>query len=135
MKPKLLSLFSNLVHRKSTFLFNPGEQILVLIKTICSLQDKFGNDFKTFWFRFQNDIGTFLLPFLTLLVQTRPDAAQARWQTPPGAVHSSVVQTRPDSAQASVVETPPGIFEKQLRVSVIRGVDSKYALIALVPVD
>jgi hypothetical protein len=67
MKPKLLSLFSNLVYRKSTFLFNPGEQILVLIKTICSQQDKFGNDFKTFWFRFQNDIGTFLLPFLTLL--------------------------------------------------------------------
>jgi hypothetical protein len=67
MKPKLLSLFSNLVHRKSTFLFNPGEQILVPIKTICSLQDKLGNDFKTFWFRFQHDIGTFLLPFLTLL--------------------------------------------------------------------
>ncbi len=69
MKPKLLSMFSNLVRRKSTFLFNPGEQILVLIKTICSLQDKFGNDFKTFWFRFQNDIGTLLLPFLTLLVR------------------------------------------------------------------
>jgi hypothetical protein len=66
-EPKLLSLFSNLVHRNSTFLFNPGEQILVLIKTICSLQDKFGNDFKTFWFRFQNGIGTFLLPFLTFL--------------------------------------------------------------------
>ncbi len=68
MKPKLLSLFSNLVHRKSTFPFNPGERVLVLIITICSLQDKFGNDFKTFWFRFQNDIGTFLLPFLTLLL-------------------------------------------------------------------
>jgi hypothetical protein len=31
-----------------TFLFNSGEQILVLIKTIYSLQDKFGNDSKTF---------------------------------------------------------------------------------------
>jgi hypothetical protein len=30
-------------------------------------------------------------------------SAQALWQTPPGAVHSSVVQTRPDAAQASVV--------------------------------
>jgi hypothetical protein len=27
------------------------------------------------------------------VVQTRPDAAQALWQTPTGAVHSSVVQT------------------------------------------
>jgi hypothetical protein len=43
MKPKCLSLFPNLPHRKSTFIFNPGEQILVLIKTICSLQDIFGN--------------------------------------------------------------------------------------------
>ena len=39
----------------------------------------------------------------TWLVQTRSDAAQALWQTPPGAGHSSVVQTRPDAAQASVV--------------------------------
>ncbi len=30
-------------------------------------------------------------------------SAQALWQTPPGAVHFSVVQTRPDAAQASVV--------------------------------
>jgi hypothetical protein len=36
-------------------------------------------------------------------VQTRPDAAQALWQTPPGAVHSSVVQTRPDAAKVPVV--------------------------------
>ncbi len=35
-------------------------------------------------------------------MQTRPDAALALWQTPPGAVHSSVVQTRPDAAQALV---------------------------------
>ncbi len=67
MKPKHLSLFPNLPHRKSTFPFDPGERILVLIKTIRSLQDKFGNDSTTFWFRFQNDIGMFLLPFLTLL--------------------------------------------------------------------
>jgi hypothetical protein len=70
MKAKRLSLSPILPHRKSTFLFNPGEEILVHIKTICTvltLQDKFGNDSKTFWFRFQNDIGTFLLSFLTLL--------------------------------------------------------------------
>ena len=35
-----------------------------------TLQDKFGNESKTFWFRFQNDIGTFLLSFLTLLACT-----------------------------------------------------------------
>jgi hypothetical protein len=52
-------------------------------------------------------------------VQTRPDAARALWQTPPGAVHPSVVQTRPDTAQDPVVETLP--------VSTIRGVaDSAY---------
>jgi hypothetical protein len=67
MKPKRLSLLPNLPHRKSPFLVSSGEQILVKIKTICSQQDKFGNDFKTFWFRFQNDIQTFLLLFLTLL--------------------------------------------------------------------
>ena len=37
------------------------------------------------------------------VVQTRPDTAQAQWQTPPGAVHFSVVQTRPDAAQVPVV--------------------------------
>ncbi len=66
MRPKRLNLFPNLPHRKSTFLFNPGEQILVKIKTIFSLRDIFGNDSKTFWFRFQNDIRTFPLSFLTL---------------------------------------------------------------------
>ncbi len=40
-------------------------------------------------------------------MQTRPDAAQALWQTPPGAVHFSIVQTRPDAAQA-LWQTPPG---------------------------
>jgi hypothetical protein len=29
-----------------------------------SQQDKFGNDIKSFWFRFQNDIGKFVLSFL-----------------------------------------------------------------------
>ncbi len=67
MKPKRVSLFPNLIHRKSTFLFGPGEQILDQIETICSQQDKFGNDTKTFWFRFQNDVGTFVLSFLTFL--------------------------------------------------------------------
>jgi hypothetical protein len=43
----------------------PGEQILDQIETICSQPDKFGNDTKTFWFRFQKDIGTFVLSFLT----------------------------------------------------------------------
>jgi hypothetical protein len=37
------------------------------------------------------------------VVQTRPDAAQALWQTPPGAVHFSELQTPPDAAQAPVV--------------------------------
>jgi len=31
---------------------------------------KFGNDTKTFWFRFQMDIGMFVLSFLTLLTWT-----------------------------------------------------------------
>jgi hypothetical protein len=31
-----------------------------------------GNDTKTFWFRFQNDIGTFDLSFLTLLLGKLP---------------------------------------------------------------
>jgi hypothetical protein len=44
-----------------SFLFGPGEQILDQIETICSQQDKFGNETKTFWFRFQNNIGTFVL--------------------------------------------------------------------------
>ncbi len=49
------------------------------------------------------------------VVQTRPDAAQAPVvQTPPGAVHSSVVQTRPDAAQAPVVQTPPGIAQASI---------------------
>jgi hypothetical protein len=43
------------------------------METICSKQDRFGNDTKTFWFRFQNDIGTFVLSFLTLLVGTGLD--------------------------------------------------------------
>jgi hypothetical protein len=67
MKPKRLNLLPNLPHRKSPFLVSSGEQILVKIKTICSQQDKFGNNFKTIWFHFQNNIGTFLLLFLTLL--------------------------------------------------------------------
>jgi hypothetical protein len=61
--------------RKSTFFFGPGEKILDQIETICSQQDKFGNDTKTFWFRFQNDIGTFVLSFLTLLIPGRHQAA------------------------------------------------------------
>ncbi len=66
MKPKRLRcLFPNLPHRKSTFLFCPGEKILDQIETICSQQDKFGNGTKTIWFRFQNNIGTFVLSFLT----------------------------------------------------------------------
>ena len=35
-------------------------------------------------------------------MQTRPDGAQARWQTPPGAAHSSVVQSRPETSKANV---------------------------------
>ncbi len=35
------------------------------IETICSQQNKFGNDTKTYWFRFQNDTGTFFFSCLT----------------------------------------------------------------------
>ncbi len=60
--------FPNLTHRKRSCLIGPGEQILDQIKTIFYQLDKFGNDTKTFWFRFQNDIGTFVLSFLTILL-------------------------------------------------------------------
>ena len=69
MKPKRLSLIPNLPHLKSTFLFGSGEQILDQIEIICYQQDKFRNDTKTFWFRFQNNIRTFVLSFLTLLIR------------------------------------------------------------------
>jgi hypothetical protein len=39
------------------------------IETICSQQDKFGNDTKMFRFRFKNYIRTFVLSFLTLLLR------------------------------------------------------------------
>jgi hypothetical protein len=55
-------------YRKRSLLFGPEEQILDKIETIWFQKDKFGNDTKTFWFRFQNDIGTFVLSFLTLLL-------------------------------------------------------------------
>jgi hypothetical protein len=63
----------------------PGEQILDQIETICSQQDKFRNDTKTFWFRFQNDIGTFVLPFLTLLPRGGPTGGTAvgNYRVPP----------------------------------------------------
>ncbi len=61
MKQKRLSTFPNLLYRKRSFLFGPGEQILDQIETINSQQNKFVNDTKTFWFPFQNDIGTFVL--------------------------------------------------------------------------
>ncbi len=50
--------------------FGPEAQILDQIETICSQQGKFGNENKTFWLRIQNDIGTFVYSFLTLLVKT-----------------------------------------------------------------
>jgi hypothetical protein len=53
--------------------------MLVKIKTICSQQDKFRNDSETFWFRFQNDIRTFLLSFLTLLVGGSSGCWRAGW--------------------------------------------------------
>jgi hypothetical protein len=65
MKLKRLSSFPNLPHRKRSFLFGPGEQILDHIETIRYQQDKIGNDTKTFRFCFQNDIGTFVLSFIT----------------------------------------------------------------------
>jgi hypothetical protein len=35
-------------------IFDPGEQICMdLIETICFQEDKFGNDYKKFWFRFK----------------------------------------------------------------------------------
>ena len=68
-------------------------------------------------------------------MQTRPDAAQALWQTPPGAGHSSVVQTSPDAAQAlwqtppgavhsSVVQTRPDAVEGRVYFGVIQTVNS-----------
>jgi hypothetical protein len=51
MKPKRSSSFPNLSYRKRSFLFNPGEQTLDQIETICFQYGKFGNDTKTFWFR------------------------------------------------------------------------------------
>ena len=48
MKPKRPSLFPNLPHRKSTFLFCQGQQILDQFETICSQQDKFEKDTKHF---------------------------------------------------------------------------------------
>jgi hypothetical protein len=76
-----MSLFPNLPHRKITFLFSSGGHILVQIKTICFQQDKFGNDSKTFWFRFQNDIGTFLLSFLTILVLMKENTVLTKVST------------------------------------------------------
>jgi hypothetical protein len=66
---KRLSLFCSEICpiERSHFYLIQGEEILVQIKTICTLLDQFGNDSKKSWFVFQNDIGTFLLSFLTLL--------------------------------------------------------------------
>ncbi len=66
---KRLSPFPNLSYRRRSFLFSPVKQILDKVKTICFQSEKFGNDTKTFWFRFQNDIGTYILSFLTLLLK------------------------------------------------------------------
>jgi hypothetical protein len=60
---KPLSSFPNLSYRRWSFLFCPGEQILDKIETICFQQEKSGNKAKKFWFRFLNDIGTFVLSF------------------------------------------------------------------------
>ncbi len=68
----------NLPHQKRSFLFGPGEQILDQIETIYSQQDKFENYTKTFWFRFQNNFGMFVLLFLTLLSKTF--SLKCRWQ-------------------------------------------------------
>ncbi len=53
----------NLPHQKSTFLFGPGEQILDKVETICSQQDKFGNDFVS-----ETISERLTFPFLTLLL-------------------------------------------------------------------
>jgi hypothetical protein len=66
MKQKTIEFFSEFVLSKVILSILPGEQILDKTETICFQQEKFGNDTKKFWFRFQNDIGTFVLPFLTL---------------------------------------------------------------------
>ena len=54
MKPKCLSLFLNLPHRKRSFLFGPGEHILDQIESICYQQDKF-----EIWERYQNVLVSF----------------------------------------------------------------------------
>ena len=60
-KQKTIDSFPNLSYRRRSFLFGPGEQILDKIETICFQEEKFGNDTKTFWFRFQNYITKYLL--------------------------------------------------------------------------
>jgi hypothetical protein len=63
MKPKRLSFVPESALSKENILFTPRQQILDQIETICSQQGKVGNNTETFWFRFQNDVGTFVLSF------------------------------------------------------------------------
>jgi hypothetical protein len=58
MKPKRLSSFPNLTHQKRSFLFG---QILDQIKNKLFSTRQIRNDTKTFWFRFQNNFGMFVL--------------------------------------------------------------------------
>jgi hypothetical protein len=113
MKAKRLSLSPNLPHRKSTFLFNPGEEIPGPNQNNLygALQDKFGNDSKTFWFRFQNDIGTFLLSFLTLLApgeaSSDGEALAAPVRSPPTFPPSDDLKKR-DKKKSEKSSSPSG---------------------------
>ena len=64
--------FPNLPHRKRSCLFGPEAQNLNQIETICyhlstrPIRERYQKG----WFRFQNDIGAFVLWFLALLVSS-----------------------------------------------------------------
>jgi hypothetical protein len=71
MKQKTIEFFPEFVLSKVILSILPRRAgFLDKIETISFQQEKFGNDTKKFWFCFQNDIGTFVLPFLTLLLPT-----------------------------------------------------------------
>ncbi len=67
MKQKTIEFFHEFVLSKEILSIRPRRaDSRPNRKNLFSIE-KFGNDTKTFWFRFQNDIGTFVLSFLTLL--------------------------------------------------------------------
>jgi hypothetical protein len=81
---KTIEFFPEVVLSKDILSIWPRRaEILDNIETTCFQLEKFGNDTKMFWFRFQNNIGTFVLSFLTLLAGGSAGAAPAIHQPPP----------------------------------------------------